>query len=665
MLPAGDATQPHTRPCAEAPTKRCPTLVRSGEAPKCSVRFMNTLGDFAAVLDAHDAFRPGVCGPAPRHAGAQVARTDADGRGPTLDAVARALVPETHRWVVDALVAAAAGGHVDAFYGAYSAATALPRQTQWPLGHGHASGYVDACTTDAYQAAALLVETLAQLAVDGDHVAILDRLASASLFGAGPLDLTDIALMRRAFRAASLGSIVHLHHNNNSTNPAHMGTRACCDIAMGDDAWRLPSHHVIEWARRHNCGAYRPCTKEDVAHAIRDGRATMLAWMLNNGAPHPQRGALWHAVAEAACAGHVATIDIVVGQARLLSCNWPVLIGASRGGHTTLIDWMLEPGRLPRCSCDPLPRDTLQAVLFTALSCNRQNVIEWVAARDPSLFEADVVWRAIATGSIEMVRTVEAVATAPFDWQSALLLILARSGPSLLDHALARGAKVDGALIASALPISDTHMIDYLCRAAGDEVMQCAVNLAFVMHGVRAVPFARAVAVRLPHLAFGQAIFHPHPPVPRPCECAACTDETASHNTADVASLPVPPCIDGNDTSGTAQTVGLTPPPPPQQQQQQQQEADQQLHRTVQPQEDQGDGDRSDLDGRHEHHEHMDNDIGNSIDDEVHDGRAVWTVHRLLRLALVGRRRRTHPPRDPRPRKRRRQSRALSSTIAV
>lgn len=631
---------------------------------------MNTLGDFAATLDAYDAFRPGARGPAARWADARAAHADADDREPTLDTVARTLVPETHRWVFDALVAAAAGGRVDAFDAAYSAAIALPRQTtHGSFGRGNAADDDgDGGATETGRAAALLVDTLAQLAIDGDHVAMLDRLSTVSLFGARPVDLTGTAAMRRAFRSASLGAIAYLHRI--SADPTHMGERTCCNAAMGDDAWRLSSPHVVEWARRHSCGAYRPCTREDVTQAIKDGRSTMLAWMLNDGAPHPQRDALWHAVAEAAYAGHAAALDIVVG-ARLLSCSWPVLVGASRGGHTALIDWVSEPGRLSRCTCDPLPRDTLQAMLFAALSCNRMNVVEWVAARDRSLFDADVVWRAIATGSVETVRAVEAVAAAPFDWQSALLLILPRSGQSLLDHALARGAKIDGALIASALPISDTRMVDHLCCVSGDAVMQCAVDLAFVMHGVRAVPFARAVAARLPHLTFGQAIFYPHRPALRPCECTTCADETVPHSAADAASLPAPSCADGNDHAGGAQAAE-TPAGQWHIQQQRQQEQDQRLHQIMRPQEDrEQDGvERNDSEGHHGDIEHVDGDDddgdGDNNDGEVGDGRVVWTVHRLLRLALVGRRRRTRPPRDPRPRKRRRQSRApSSSTIAV
>ncbi|AVK75632.1 hypothetical protein pneo_cds_25 [Pandoravirus neocaledonia] len=659
----------HARPQTDSGiTERDPT---AAQRPGCSARSINTLGEFAAVLDAQHVFRPA----AREHTvhGVDVLARHID-RPVTLDAMARMLVPETHGWLIGALLTAAADGHVDVFDSACAAANGLSKHEDGPADGGGAASYSGVCSQEKRRAAALLVDRLVRSAIDGDNVDILDRLATAPLFGAGPVDMTGEDKMRRAFNAQSLGVIAYLHQLD--AGSTHTDARPCCDVAMGDQAWHLASPSVIEWARRHNCSAYRPCTVKDVARAIRQGRSLMATWMLSNGAPHLERDDLWRAVCECACAGHAATIDAVI-DAGLLSCRWPVLIGAAQGGHTALIDSISELGRLPQCACHPVPRDTLQAMLFAALPRNRLGVVEWIAACDPSLFNADVMWRAIVTSAPDTVRAVECVMTVPFDWQGALCLIMAKSTVSMLDLALSRGAVIDSALIVSALPMRDTLMVGHLCHVAGDGVMQHAVDMAYAVHGTRAASFACAVARRLPHLAYAQAVLHPYQPAPRPCECPGWADEAAARNDPDetpcdagAAPLSVAFCGDASDRNGNAEAVD-----PMQGRQQRRQQIDRQPSRSathtisapdIRDQNAQGDG--SELlpaeQGR-------DTDVASARtddnDDDVsdHGERLVWTTRMLLRIALIGRRRRAHPPRDQRPRKRRRQLRALSLAIAV
>lgn len=339
-------------------------------------------------------------------------------------------------------------------------------------------------------------------------------------------------LVVAAARAGSAASVAYLHDRMfDADSPC-----ACsCTGAVGRAAWTAPTPDVILWMRLHGCaGGCERASDQDLALAITRGHTAMAQYILSEAFLAVDRDILDGAMDMAASQGHIDTLRAVLDADASLRIA-PIVVGAARGGRLDVLSWICSDGNVSdggddsdgdddaKTQCadanrDKPPADAVRAAALMAASNGQLAALVWIVDRYAYVVDATLMRAAVGCGSVDVVRTIDALSPAPFDWRRFVVCAIGSGSVDVVRFIVEeKGVVIDPFFIADADIVSD-EMLCYLSTVCAPEEMQAAFDATLVDGRLCRTARAEQMHGHIPHLCVGLASATGF----GPCACARC-----------------------------------------------------------------------------------------------------------------------------------------------
>jgi hypothetical protein len=289
--------------------------------------------------------------------------------------------------------------------------------------------------------------------------------------------------MVRAARAGHANIVALMHDRDTGSRYRDSDFPCACNRRVGRAAWKAPTLDVVFWLRDYQCRGYVPPTVDDVGHMIERGNAASLRRVLVETeivADLDYRG-LARSIAVAASKGHVDVLRLLIKNDL---CPRPdiMVIGASRGGNTNMLSWIFYSDDIPFEQDHREPTlPLMRAAAFAAATNNQPSALSWILKHCPAVADLALLCASIAAGSIEMVRIVDMLLPASFDWQRMMARAIRANSFDIVRFLVEeKGATIDPLDVAGGNDALSDQLIDYLSSICARGDLQLAFDMCLV-----------------------------------------------------------------------------------------------------------------------------------------------------------------------------------------
>lgn len=333
-------------------------------------------------------------------------------------------------------------------------------------------------------------------------------------------------LIAVAARAGSVGSVAYLHDRMFDAG----SLCACsCTGAVGRAAWAAPTPDVVQWMRLHGCaGGCESANNQDLARAIVLGRTAMVQYILSEAFLSVDRSILNGAMETAAAKGHIDTLRVVLDVDNTPTSTAAVIVGAAQGGRIDVLSWICNDDeqcggggnddgsggdggdddhvtqRADARRSGPTISTVRTAAVAAALN-GHLAALEWIVGRYARVVDAILLRAAVAGGSVDAVRMIDALFPVPFDWRRFVVCAIGSGSVDLVRFIVEeKGVAIDPFWMADADLVSD-EMLAYVSTACTPDEMQVAFDATLVDGNLCPGKRANQMVSRIPCLCVGLA----------------------------------------------------------------------------------------------------------------------------------------------------------------